>query len=92
MFAILHRDDGGFYVKPDWDTLGMRATQSNTTVLDGAHAPADQVLARITPGPNADPVVFGIFSHFSAFIAATYQASASAPSRWPPSRWPPATA
>ncbi|SBN60732.1 Acyl-CoA dehydrogenase type 2 domain protein [Propionibacterium freudenreichii] len=73
VFAILHRDDGGFYVKPDWDTLGMRATQSNTTVLDGAHAPADQVLARITPGPNADPVVFGIFSHFSAFIAATYQ-------------------
>lgn len=73
VFAILHRSDGGFNMQPDWDTMGMRATQSNTTVLDGAHAPESQVLARILPGPNPDPVVFGIFAHFSAFIAATYQ-------------------
>lgn len=72
VFAILHREDGGFEIKADWDTLGMRATQSNTTLLRGAHAPAAQVLTRCEPGPSSDPVVFGIFSNFEILLAATY--------------------
>lgn len=72
VFAILDRDDGGFTIKDDWDTLGMRGTQSNSTVLDGAHAPADQVLQRVEPGPSKEPVIFGIFSYFEIFLAATY--------------------
>ncbi|MFC7582190.1 acyl-CoA dehydrogenase family protein [Schaalia naturae] len=73
VFAILHREDGGFTIKDDWDTLGMRATQSNTTLLEGAHAPEAQILTRTTPGPSEDPVVFGIFSHFEILLGATYQ-------------------
>ncbi len=73
VFAILHREDGGFETKDDWDTLGMRATQSNTTLLQGAHAPQAQVLTCTEPGPSADPVVFGIFSHFEILLGATYQ-------------------
>lgn len=73
VFAILHREDGGFSIDDDWDTLGMRATQSNTTRLEGAHAAEPQILTRTTPGPSADPVVFGIFSHFEVLLGATYQ-------------------
>lgn len=72
VFAILKREDGGFDIKDDWHVLGMRATQSNTTVLEGAPAPADQILARVDPGPNLDPVVLGIFTNFEVLLAATY--------------------
>lgn len=72
VFAVLNREDGGFTIKEDWDVLGMRATQSHTTKLEGAHAPADQILCRIEPGPNAHPVVWGIFSHFEILLAACY--------------------
>ncbi|WP_076465341.1 acyl-CoA dehydrogenase family protein [Actinomyces mediterranea] len=72
VFAILNREDGGFTITDDWDTLGMRATQSNTTLLEGAHIPAERILTRCEPGPSKDPVVFGIFSHFEILLAATY--------------------
>lgn len=73
VFGIMHREDGGFTIKDDWDTLGMRATQSNTTILEGAHVPADHILTRCEPGPSKDPVVFGIFSNFEILLGATYQ-------------------
>jgi alkylation response protein AidB-like acyl-CoA dehydrogenase len=56
----------------DWDTLGMRATQSNTTRLDRAMV-ADADISRFLPvGPNADPFVFGIFSSFLLLIGSVY--------------------
>ncbi|MDO5719640.1 MAG: acyl-CoA dehydrogenase family protein [Actinomycetaceae bacterium] len=72
VFAILDRNRGGFTIVDDWYTLGMRATQSNTTLLQGAYAPAEHVLARVTPGPSFHPVVFGIFANFELLLAATY--------------------
>lgn len=72
VFAILNREDGGFTIKDDWDTLGMRGTQSNSTLLEGAHAPASQVLQRVAPGPSYEPVIFGIFAYFEVFLGATY--------------------
>jgi alkylation response protein AidB-like acyl-CoA dehydrogenase len=62
----------GTETKDDWDTLGMRATQSRTTVLDGAHAPADRVVRRLPPGPNPDPFVFGIFACFELLLSSVY--------------------
>src|SRR5690606_5057980 len=53
VFAFIDRTDA-VTTKDDWDTLGMRATQSRTTRLDGAVAPAEQVVRRIDPGPNPD--------------------------------------
>src|SRR5690625_6363507 len=70
--AILTRDGGGYEIKNDWDTLGMRASQSNTTILDGAPAPAERILARLTPGPNPDPLIFGIFANFEVLVSAVY--------------------
>jgi alkylation response protein AidB-like acyl-CoA dehydrogenase len=56
----------------DWDTLGMRATQSNTTQLDHAVV-ADADVSRFLPvGPSADPFVFGIFANFLLLIGSVY--------------------
>lgn len=58
--------------RDDWDTVGMRGTQSRTTELHGAVAPADRVVRRVAPGPNPDPIVFGIFSVFEVLLASVY--------------------
>ncbi|MBA8815737.1 alkylation response protein AidB-like acyl-CoA dehydrogenase [Microbacterium halimionae] len=56
----------------DWDTVGMRGTQSRTTELHGAVASPDRVVRKIAPGPNPDPIVFGIFSVFEVLVASVY--------------------
>ncbi|MCW6682738.1 acyl-CoA/acyl-ACP dehydrogenase [Aerococcaceae bacterium NML160702] len=72
VFAYLHNNADTILVKEDWDTLGMRATQSNSVTLQGAYAEEGQVLAKVAPGPSLDPVVFGIFAYFEILLAATY--------------------
>ncbi len=72
VYAFVDRDDPDVSSLDDWDTIGMRASQSRTTVLDGAFAPADRVVRRLDPGPNADPFVFGIFAAFELLLAAVY--------------------
>ena len=62
----------GVTILDDWDTLGMRATQSRTTKLDHAII-ADEAITRFLPvGPSADPFVFGIFSNFLLLIGSVY--------------------
>ncbi|WP_253259428.1 acyl-CoA dehydrogenase family protein [Subtercola boreus] len=70
--GFLRRDAGGFTVLDDWNTVGMRATQSRTTVLDGAEVAADRIVRRLPAGPSADPLVFAIFANFEILIAAVY--------------------
>lgn len=72
VYGFITRDGGGFEVKEDWDTLGMRASQSNTTVLSGALAPADRIIRRLDPGPNPDSLVFAIFANFEILLSAVY--------------------
>jgi alkylation response protein AidB-like acyl-CoA dehydrogenase len=72
VYGFVSREGGGFEIRDDWDTVGMRASQSRTTLLQGATAPADRVVRRIDPGPNPDPIVFGIFACFETLIAAVY--------------------
>ncbi|ODA91359.1 acyl-CoA dehydrogenase [Leifsonia xyli subsp. xyli] len=72
VYGFIERTGGGFEIREDWDTLGMRATQSNTTVLDGAPARADRIVRRLDPGPNLDPLVFAIFANFEILLAAVY--------------------
>jgi alkylation response protein AidB-like acyl-CoA dehydrogenase len=71
VFAFIERTDA-VVTGVDWDTLGMRATQSRTTRLNGAVADAAHVVRRIDPGPNPDPIVFGIFSVFEILLASVY--------------------
>lgn len=72
VYGFVRRDDPGVTVKDDWDTIGMRASQSCTTILDGAHAPAERVVRRIPPGPTMDPLIFGIFANFEILLASVY--------------------
>jgi alkylation response protein AidB-like acyl-CoA dehydrogenase len=37
--AFLHRDTPGYRIEETWDTLGMRATMSNDTILDRVFVP-----------------------------------------------------
>jgi len=71
VYAFLPRTDA-VTTADDWDTVGMRATQSRTTRLDGAVAPAECVVRRVDPGPAPDPIVFGIFSVFEILLASVY--------------------
>ena len=46
--AFIPRNTPGLQIVENWDVLGMRATQSHDTVLDGAFVP-DKYVARVVP-------------------------------------------
>jgi len=58
--AFLPRDAKGYTIKETWDTLGMRATRSDDTLLDGVFIP-DKYVARVLPAGTADLFVLSIF-------------------------------
>ncbi|KSU77730.1 Acyl-CoA dehydrogenase [Pseudarthrobacter enclensis] len=70
--GFITRETGGYRILDDWDTLGMRASQSNTTVLEGAEVPANRIFRKLPVGPNADPLIFAIFACFETLLAAVY--------------------
>lgn len=72
VYGFIDREDPDVKILDDWNTLGMRASQSRTTVLDGAYAAPDRIVRRLDPGPNADPLVFGIFASFELLLASVY--------------------
>jgi alkylation response protein AidB-like acyl-CoA dehydrogenase len=61
--AFMPRDANGYSIKDTWDTLGMRATRSDDTILDGAFVP-DKYIARVVPAgaAGADNFVVGFFT------------------------------
>ncbi|QEW03725.1 acyl-CoA dehydrogenase family protein [Microbacterium lushaniae] len=71
VYGFLPRTDA-VITREDWDTVGMRGTQSRTTQLHGAVAPADRIARRVDPGPQPDPLVFGIFAVFEILLASVY--------------------
>jgi len=61
--AFMKRDDDNYSIKDTWDVMGMRATASQDTILDGVFVPDDHI-ARIVPAGAAglDQFVLGIFA------------------------------
>lgn len=61
--AFMPRDTEGCTIKETWDVLGMRATRSDDTILDGAFVP-DRYIGRVLPAGAAgmDAFVLGIFA------------------------------
>jgi alkylation response protein AidB-like acyl-CoA dehydrogenase len=61
--AFMPRDTAGYTIKETWDTLGMRATASQDTILDGAFVP-DRYIVRVIPAglAGADLFVVGVFA------------------------------
>jgi alkylation response protein AidB-like acyl-CoA dehydrogenase len=70
--AVVSRDEPGIRTLDDWDTIGMRASQSNSTRLDRAVAAPDRVYRRLDPGPSSDPLIFAIFANFEILLSAVY--------------------
>ena len=61
--AFMTRDTEGYRVEETWDVLGMRATRSDDTILDGVFVP-DRYIARVVPAGAAgiDAFVLGVFA------------------------------
>ena len=76
--GFLPRDAEGYKIKETWDVLGMRATRSDDTILDGAFVP-DHYIARIVPAGAAgvDLFVLGIFAWALIGFANVYYALAN---------------
>ena len=69
--GFITRDQDGWTQTPDWNTLGMRATQSYTTHLDGVVV-TPQRLARIVPVAAHDEFTMAIFQNFLLLISSVY--------------------
>ena len=50
--AFMPRNTEGYTIREVWDTLGMRATKSEDTILDGVFVP-DRYVARVVPAGAA---------------------------------------
>jgi alkylation response protein AidB-like acyl-CoA dehydrogenase len=61
--GFLHRGTPGVTIKDTWDVMGMRATRSDDTILEGAFV-ADTDIARVVPAglAGADYFVLSIFA------------------------------
>jgi len=61
--GFMTRDTKGYTIKDTWDVLGMRATRSDDTVLEGAFVP-DKYIARVVPAgaAGADNFVAGFLT------------------------------
>ncbi|HWF84078.1 MAG TPA: acyl-CoA dehydrogenase family protein [Vicinamibacterales bacterium] len=61
--AFMPRDARGYTIRDTWDVLGMRATRSDDTLLDGAFVP-DKYIARVIPpgAAGVDNFILGFFT------------------------------
>jgi alkylation response protein AidB-like acyl-CoA dehydrogenase len=61
--AFMPRDTANYTIKETWDVLGMRATRSDDTLLEGAVVP-DRYIARVLPAgaSGADNFIIGFFT------------------------------
>ncbi len=76
--AFLSRDSKGYTIKDTWDVMGMRATRSDDTVLEGAFVP-DKYIVRVVPAglAGADLFVLSIFAWALTNFAQVYYGLAS---------------
>ncbi|MBV9323510.1 MAG: acyl-CoA/acyl-ACP dehydrogenase [Chloroflexi bacterium] len=73
--AFVQRGTPGYAVRETWDTLGMRPTRSDDTVLDGVFVPG-QYIARIVPAGAIDPFVGAVFAWALLNFGSVYYAIA----------------
>ena len=59
--VFMPRDTPGYEIKQTWDTLGMRATRSDDTILSGAFIP-DRYVARLLPVGGMDQFIGALFA------------------------------
>jgi alkylation response protein AidB-like acyl-CoA dehydrogenase len=71
--AFVPRETPGLRIVETWDTLGMRATRSDDTILEDVFVP-DQYVSRVLPAGAAglDPFVLGIYAWALLGFASVY--------------------
>jgi len=69
--GFVQRSSDGYRVRETWDTLGMRATRSDDTILEGVVVP-DRYIARQVPPGAVDPFVGAIFANALLNFGAIY--------------------
>lgn len=71
--AFMPRDTKGYTIMPTWDTLGMRPTRSDDTIIEGAFVP-DRYVARVLPAgfAGADAFILAIFGWAQPTFASVY--------------------
>jgi alkylation response protein AidB-like acyl-CoA dehydrogenase len=75
--AFMPRNSSGYTIENVWDTLGMRATQSQDTILDGAFVPDKYITRVVDPGvAGVDLFVLGIFAWALMGFANVYYGNA----------------
>jgi alkylation response protein AidB-like acyl-CoA dehydrogenase len=81
--AFMPRDTKGYTIKEAWDVLGMRATRSDDTVLEGAVVP-DQYIARVvaTGAAGIDQFVLAVFGWAMPMFGNIYYAIAQRAFDW----------
>jgi alkylation response protein AidB-like acyl-CoA dehydrogenase len=61
--GFLERGAEGYRIEPTWDVLGMRATKSDDTILEGAFIPDSRIVRVVPPGAaGVDVFVLSIFA------------------------------
>jgi alkylation response protein AidB-like acyl-CoA dehydrogenase len=71
--AFMPRDTNGYTIKETWDVLGMRATRSDDTVLEGAFVPAKYIARVVSAGAaGIDHFVLGVFAWGVLGFASVY--------------------
>ena len=75
--AFVQRDSPGLTIKETWDVLGMRATRSDDTMLDGVFVP-DEYILRVVPAgaKGVDQFIIGFFTWALVGFANIYYAIA----------------
>ncbi|MFN8526658.1 MAG: acyl-CoA dehydrogenase family protein [Chloroflexota bacterium] len=71
--AFMPRDTPGYHIEETWDTLGMRATSSHDTVLEGAFVP-DRYIGRVVNADfaGADLFVLAVFAWVEPILGSVY--------------------
>jgi alkylation response protein AidB-like acyl-CoA dehydrogenase len=59
--VFMPRDTSGYEIKQTWDTLGMRATRSDDTILNEVFVP-DRYVARVLPAGGMDHFIGAVFA------------------------------
>ena len=74
--AFLPKGTPNVEIKQTWDTLGMRATASEDTILNGAFVP-DKYIARVLPAGTLDAFLGALFANALVGMANVYYGIAS---------------
>ena len=69
--AFVPRESEGYRIEDTWDTLGMRATRSDDTILEGVFVP-DRYIARKIPAGQLDLFLLALFGNFEPMLSAVY--------------------